>query len=53
MVEDKSDRNDEVEDVKSLGTKAVRQDFDGVHDDERRECKAVKLRSITDDLTGE
>ena len=48
LVEDERDRNDEVEDVETLSTKAVWQDLDSVHDDERRECKAVKARSTTE-----
>jgi hypothetical protein len=37
LVENEGNRDDEVKDVKALGAKVVRQNFNGVRDDERRE----------------
>ena len=48
LIEDEGKRDGKVEDVETLSTKAVWQDLDSVHDDERRECKAVKARSTTE-----
>ena len=39
LVEDEGEGNDEVEDVEALRTQAVRENFDGVGDDEWCESK--------------
>ena len=47
LVEDERDGDDKVEDVETFGTNAIRQDFDGVGNDQGRECKAVMYCQLT------
>ena len=45
LVEDKGEGDRKVEDVETLCTQSVRQNFDGVGDNNRRERDAGKLMS--------
>lgn len=45
LVEDKGEGDCEVEDVETFCTQGVRQDFNGVGYNDRRECDAKKLLS--------
>ena len=47
LAELESEGDDKVEDVEAFGTNAIRQDFDGVGNDQGRECKAVMYCQLT------